>query len=265
MDFLLMKDYSINFGNKNTWTDWHLVPTNRPVINPPQLKKKTIDIPGGNGSLDLSESLTGYPVFENRTGSIELYVANEYEENGTTIRPNWYATYSDVMGYLHGKKMDMTLAEDPTFKYTGRFTVNQWNTQPGHSKITVDYDLEPYKRTLQSSVEADSWNLYYGEAFDPKTKYKNVALTGGTHTILTLSKEHYSDAPINPKFTVISAAGTVIYYYNSVFGLRQTFTLQNGVNYFPELVLYGNSIELTFAPPSGTNGTVSIVFNAGRF
>ena len=64
--------HSITFGDKNTWDDWRLVPASRPLFNPPAQKVKTLDIPGGDGVIDLSQALTGYPVYQNRTGSIEF-------------------------------------------------------------------------------------------------------------------------------------------------------------------------------------------------
>ena len=72
--------HSITYGEKNTWDDWHLLPSTRPLFNPPPTKTKQVDIPGANGAIDLSESLTGYPVYENRTGSTEFYVANGYQD-----------------------------------------------------------------------------------------------------------------------------------------------------------------------------------------
>ena len=72
--------HSITFGDRNTWDDWHLIPSTRPLFNPPDAKTHYVDIPGANGQLDLIESLTGYPLYENRTGSIEFYVANGYED-----------------------------------------------------------------------------------------------------------------------------------------------------------------------------------------
>ena len=66
--------HSITFINsqnkeKNTWDDWYLIPSSRPVFNPPSVKTQYIDIPGANGQIDLTESLTGYPVYKNREGS----------------------------------------------------------------------------------------------------------------------------------------------------------------------------------------------------
>ena len=70
--------HSVNFGDKNTWDDWKLVPSNRPVIDPPTQKTNYIDIPGADGSLDISTALTGYPVYNDRVGSIEFIVMNDY-------------------------------------------------------------------------------------------------------------------------------------------------------------------------------------------
>ena len=41
----------------NTWDDWHILAESRPVFAPPEPKTNYIDVPGGNGSLDLSELL----------------------------------------------------------------------------------------------------------------------------------------------------------------------------------------------------------------
>ena len=96
--------HSITFGEKNTWDDWHLVPTSRPVFHPPAQKVKTIDVPGGDGVIDLSRALTGYPVYQNRTGSFEFIVPNGFEpwEAGRIEQTPWHSVYSDIMDYLHG-------------------------------------------------------------------------------------------------------------------------------------------------------------------
>ena len=72
---------SIAFNGINTWDTWWLIPSSRPVINPPGFKSNYIEIPGMDGSIDISTVLTGgYPTYSNRTGSIEYYVMREYDE-----------------------------------------------------------------------------------------------------------------------------------------------------------------------------------------
>ena len=34
----------------HTYRDWHLIPTSRPVIEPPEVKTHIVDIPGANGA-----------------------------------------------------------------------------------------------------------------------------------------------------------------------------------------------------------------------
>ena len=130
--------HSVNFDTINTWDDWHLVPMSRPVINPPTRKSIIVDIPGADGHLDLSEVVTGKPVYNNRTGSIEFMVQNGF-------RP-WSNMFSTVMNALHGKFMDVVLDDDPMWTYHGLITVSKWTTGDHYSTITIDYDLEPYKR-----------------------------------------------------------------------------------------------------------------------
>jgi hypothetical protein len=142
-------EHSITFGDKNTWTDWHLIPSTRPVFNPPSLKSKYIDVPGADGLLDLSTLFTGRPIFGNRIGSLEFIVANDY------LR--WEDTYSEIANYLHGQSMHAILDDDPDFFYEGRFAINEWKSDRNFSLITIDYTLAPYKKDLIGSLEADDW------------------------------------------------------------------------------------------------------------
>ncbi len=139
---------TFDFGEKNkknTWDDWHLVPTSRPVFNPPAQKVKTIDIPGGDGVIDLSQALTGYPVFQNRAGSFEFIVPNGFEpwEAGKIEQTPWHSVYSEIMDLIHGQSLRAILEDDPEYFYEGRFTVNSWKSQKDWSRITIDYSVAP--------------------------------------------------------------------------------------------------------------------------
>lgn len=132
MDEPKKKYHSVNFGSCNSWEKWHLVPIERPVINPPEVKTKTVDIPGESGKIDL----TGEPVYGNRTGSIEFLVMNGYD--------SWYNIYNGIVGTLHGKVMDVWLEDDPASVYTGRITVGGWSSGKEYSTVTIEYDLLPF-------------------------------------------------------------------------------------------------------------------------
>ena len=84
--------HSITFGDKNTWDDWHLVPASRPVFLPPDVKTNYIDLPGADGHADATESLTGRVLYKNRTGSIEFYVMNGYDN----FLRRYYGNYMEL-------------------------------------------------------------------------------------------------------------------------------------------------------------------------
>lgn len=150
--------HSITFGNKNTWTDWHLVPTSRPVISPPSVKTRYVEIPGADGVIDLTDSLTGRPAYNNREGSIEFYVLNQYDLEGPATY-NWSDVYSEIMTYIHGKHMRMVLEDDPGYYYEGRFSVNSWKTDRDRSTITIDYNVDPKKYRVIPDYDSSDFKM----------------------------------------------------------------------------------------------------------
>lgn len=137
--------HSIRFGKDldhmiDAWEDWHIVSSKRPVINPPELKTQTIEIPGANGSIDVSEVLTRYPLYNNRTGSFEMYVVNGYGD--------WVDRYQEISNYLNGERIKMILEDDPMYYYEGRIKVNEWQSNPNWSTIVLNYTLSPFKREI---------------------------------------------------------------------------------------------------------------------
>lgn len=161
--------HSVTFGEKNSWTDWHLAASSRPVINPPKVKTNYVEIPGADGSIDLTDSLAGRPAFSDREGSIDFVVLNDF--NVDNYDYNWIDVYTSIMEYLHGKRMTMVLEDDPLYYYEGRFAVNSWKSDQNNSTITIDYHLSPYKyriidRTTASDLERGSIN-YNSETLVP--------------------------------------------------------------------------------------------------
>lgn len=232
--------HSVTFGNKNTWTDWHLIPSTRPVFNPPEFKENLVEIPGLNGVLDLSEALTGRPTYSNRVGSMEFVVVNDYLP--------WDVAYSNIMNHLHGKSMRAVLEDDRYFYYEGRFTVNEWKSDKDYSIITIDYNVYPYKREVNSSDEDwlwDPFDFYEGVI----RNYKNLAVSGSLDVVLLGSQE-----PVMPGFKI---TGSVSVTYGG-----QTYQLTNtsSFEYIPQIVVADADISLRFTG----NGTVTIGYRGGR-
>lgn len=250
--------HSITFGDKNTWDDWRLVPSSRPVFNPPAQKVKTIDIPCGDGVLDLSTALTGYPVYQNRTGQIEFIVMNDFKP--------WQVAYSDIMDYLHGQTMRATLEDDPEYFYEGRFTVNAWKSQKDWSRIVIDYNVGPYKWAHLTSLDEWLWDPFNFQNGVIRAKFfKNINVSTTVNT-LQLQSGLFGRAPICPKFIVHTTAGNGIHiqFINTQLGIDITRTIVEGESQIPEFVFFGEAgATIRLWTESGT-GTVSIDFRQGR-
>lgn len=159
----------VTFGSKHSYKDWGLILKSRPVISSPSPKTIYIDIPATDGSLDLTESLTGDVKFNNRTIKFEFAVIE--------ARKRWTALYSEVMNYLHGQNMRVILDEDADYYYTGRFQVNEWKSDKRTATIVIEGTVEPYKLEKYSSIEDwewDSFNFETGQIRD----YRNIRLDG---------------------------------------------------------------------------------------
>ncbi len=231
--------HSITFGTKNTWDDWHLIPTSRPVFTPPSVKTSAIEIPGGDGALDLTTVLAGRPLFKNRTGSLEFYVENGFRD--------WTVLFSEIMAYMHGQKMKAVLEDDPAYFYEGRFAVNTWKSNKERSTIVIDYDVNPYKQDILGTDEEWIWDTFNFETGIIRN-YKNLPVNGQLEMVILVDM-----MPVSP--TILASNSGMTVSHNGV-----THELATGLNNFPDLVLEKGENTLLF---TGT-GTITIAQTGGR-
>lgn len=144
--------HSITIGEKNTWDDWKLIPLSRPVVKPPEVVTKYVEIPGYDGSVDLTELLTGRPTYSRRVGDWKFMVTNNYDGY------DWQTLYSSIMNYLHGEELEVRLEDDPDYFYTGRLSVSGWDSGKSYSTITIGYELMPFKLSNISSIDEWLWD-----------------------------------------------------------------------------------------------------------
>lgn len=137
---------------RNTFDHWHMVPEERPISKMPTQKTKYLEVPGSDGILDLSELITGRPLYNNREGEFSFYILNGYD--------TFENIKSKVANYLHGRKKYAVLIDDPDYLYEGRFEVNFENDDSlNHSKCTISYNLKPYKIKFSSSITSSGWEV----------------------------------------------------------------------------------------------------------
>ena len=232
----------VTFGTKHSYRDWGLLLKSRPVISPPSPKTVYVDIPGSDGVIDLTESLTGDVKFDNRTIKCEFVVLD--------ARNRWSDIYSEIMDYLHGQRMRVRLDEDPTYYYEGRLQVNEWKSDKVTSIITIEGDVEPYKMEMFSSLEDWEWDSFNFETGIIRD-YKEIRVEES----LTFTIEGRRKSVV-PSFTVVSDDGSGLQVrFNGT-----TYDLPDGTSRVLNIVIKNGTNTLYFTG----NGTVSIDYRGGR-
>ena len=126
----------VTFGTQHSLDDLNLI-LSKIDIPPAKPKTSYIDIPGGNGSIDLTEA-NGEIVYEDRTLSFTF-----------TVHPDESATFdevrSDISNQLNGQNCKITLDKDDDYYFYGRVTVDDYRTNKKVNEIAVKARVQPYK------------------------------------------------------------------------------------------------------------------------
>ena len=249
----------------NTLKDWFLVPLGRPVINPPLQKRSIINIPGANGALDLSNSLTHYPVFENRTGDIKFAVLNE--------KPgyDWLTVYTKIMKFLQGNEVKMFLEDDQKFYYEGQVWVSSWDSRNDGtwSEVTLSYDLQPYRRAIYSSVDDWLWDPF---------NFETDVIQQTIFTRIDVDSDDWVEhdftglidmMPVMPRFVVTTEEGQSIYAQTYNTDLKWDWKNVNngdpvGSDTYYDCILCETTPESIIKMRFKGHGTVQLDFRSGR-
>lgn len=235
----MFENNSATLNGKHTYYDYGLYVTNTNPVAPPTPKTQYIQIPGRNGDLDLTEALTGYTVYNNRTITLKL---------GGKKNPELWPTFRRVfMNEIHGKIVKVIFDDEKEYYYIGRATVNaDWNQQHTIASFTVTINAEPYKYSITSTVEPWEWDSF--SFIDGVIQeYADLQVSGTlNYTVVG------SEMPVIPEFIV---TGNLSVKYEGI-----SYDLTQGVNKIYDIVFLDREYELTF---TGT-GTVSISYRRGR-
>lgn len=111
------------------------------TLSPPDPKTYTVDIPGGNGVIDLTEALAGDVVYKNRSQSFTF----------ACIDPStsFESVKTELSNFIHGRYYDYTMTMDPGYTYHGRFTLSSYSHEVYANGFVgtfkMDVDAKPYK------------------------------------------------------------------------------------------------------------------------
>lgn len=121
------------FGDYRSFTDFGLVLEDMD-IPPASPKTNYVDIPGGDGSIDLTEAF----------GEVK-YNDRELEFAFSCRKEDFETKKRIVANAIHGKRMRVSTTVDPGYYYQGRVYIDSYETSAVFGRIIVKAIVEPYK------------------------------------------------------------------------------------------------------------------------
>lgn len=231
--------YGVTFGVHHSFRDYHLLPTSAPIITPPTVNTYFVDVPGADGSLDLTDALTGYPTFGDRKGTFNFQIYAPKSE--------WYNVVNTLVHDLNGQRMNVILDEDKQYYYKGRLIVGT----PSYGKFKATISITGTFGSNRYVADEYSGNDWLWNPFDfdngiAREYYKIPVRNSKTVTLIG------SEIIVCPKFTLESG-------YMSLVCDGVTYQLTSGDNIFLNLTLGEGEKQVTF----NGRGIVTITYRIG--
>lgn len=209
----------------------------RSGVQPPEPKTLYKDIPGADGSLDLSTAVSGHTVYNRRTITLIFGCGYDIEK--------WPKVFSEILHLFHGKQGRLIFDDDPLYCYIGRMTVSDYSRLQQFGTFTLTMNADPYKYELYASDEDWPWDVLNFENGIIR-EFQNLEVNEGL--ILKI--------PGTEKWIVptITASTDMTVEFDG-----KTYELKPGQNKVYGIVLKEGENELIFR---GT-GTVTISYRGG--
>lgn len=220
--------YGMKIGEFHSYRDFGLVPTSKPFVNLPSPKLEYLDIPGRQGEIDITESLTGEVIYEMRTGSFEFLVSD---------MDKWQEVYRKLLSTVHGKRTSLVLDTEKDYVYKGRLWVSEFKSDKNYSLITLEYKLEPYKYNLEDMKNGEFIHRLDG-----------IAITSSKTVVIPFD----SDMTIVPEFHNQTENIITLNFEG------KKYSITKGMSRFPE-VRGRKDLTLSFAG----NSTIDILYKRG--
>lgn len=195
---------------KDTWNDWHLIPNERPSFQPPAVKTNYQGLDGTDTVIDLTTAVAGYVPHDRREGSWEWHVVNDYG--------HWATRYSQIMNFLQQREVVAILEDDAGYCYRGRFSVNQWRSDPERSKIVIDYSVLPHKYEVLSSNNLWLWDPFSFETGVIRT-LGQIAVSGTSYATIV-----GSPSPWQPSFVFDNVTSDTFTVKDEFHNVERTLT-----------------------------------------
>ena len=213
-----MIETGIYFGDIHSFYDLNLI-LSKVEIPPAKPKTTYVDIPGGNGSVDLTEAHGEVKYYDRECKfTFTMNPSDDLSESA------FEAKKTEVSNVLNGTKCKITLDKDDEFYYLGRCEVSEYLSNKRLRQIVVLAKVQPYKfkqnvteLTFELSEEQKTVNIVNArKTVCPFIECSNddamilfgsasFALSAGTHKVLDIQFKQGNNQ------LVLSGVGTVTF------------------------------------------------------
>ena len=203
----------VEFDGILSYDDWGVYLTSL-FVGDAEPKENYIDIPFGDGSLDLTEAVTGEVMYSNR----------EFEAVFTMKPPRseWSDLVRMMRAYLNGRKRKIRIAEEPDYYLIGRCKTS-FEIDGVLGRLTVSATCEPWKFKNVPTVQ-------------------NVAIGASSSETISLSNSRKRVIP------TITTSGEISLVFDG-----KTTAVTAGTHKFTNIVLVEGENQLTITGETGTN------------
>ncbi|MBQ8982715.1 MAG: mtfA protein [Lachnospiraceae bacterium] len=228
--------YGVTIGDKHSYEDLGLYLESKTISSPmPQTKR--VSVPARNGSIDMSEVVTGHPTYQDRTIDMVFYSPKQIDD--------WPAEISFIRNQLAGQHLKICFDDDPAFYWLGRIESVAQDIDNPVEHIHITAIVDPYKYAINSSDEDWLWDPFDFEQGIVNELYDMEV--DGSLEVQIIGQRKY----VNP--IIISSAAMTVEYEG------QTYPVRAGSQIMYDIVLTKEVDTLIF---HGT-GTVSINYVGG--
>lgn len=213
----------VKIGSKWTFTDYGLLLSPNSSVGEAKPKTHYIDIPFGDGFIDLTESLTGEVSYDKREVDFSLVLPADSTK--------WDEIRKELVNNHHGRKQEIIMPQYPKYRFIGRLNIGTIDEDKAVAIIPISAICEPYM------LKKD------------KTIVNKVVPSDGTLT-MTLSNERMATVP------TITVNNTVQIVFSNKTYNHSAGTFRNG----GVMLLQGDN-NLVIKAQAGT--TVKIEYQEG--
>ena len=141
-----MIETGVLFNNIHSFFDLNLI-LSLVEISPAKPKITTVDIPGADGSLDLTEA-HGEVKYSDRTIKLTFTM----NPAGDLSERAWEEKKTEVSNALNGLACRITLDKDPDYYWQGRCTVDSYKSNKRVRQFVIAATVRPYKWKQSETV-----------------------------------------------------------------------------------------------------------------